>query len=57
MNVFYIIEQAYTQFYGGRFENTSEALYDLLGKPVEEFELNDKEIWEKIKQGLAEKMH
>jgi len=56
----YIIEQAYAQLYGGRFENliggnTSEALYDLLGKPVEEFESNDKEIWEKIEQGLAEK--
>jgi hypothetical protein len=35
--------------------NTSEALYDLLGKPVEEFESNDKDIWEKIEQGLAEK--
>jgi hypothetical protein len=56
----YIIEQAYAQFYGGRFENliggnTSEALYDLLGKPVEEFEPNDKEIWEKIEQGLTER--
>jgi hypothetical protein len=56
----YIIEQAYAQFYGGRYENlaggnTSEALYDLLGKPVEEFEPNDTEVWEKIERGLAEK--
>ncbi len=56
----YIIEQAYAKFYGGRFENlnggnTSEALYDLLGKPVEEFEPTDKEIWQKIEQGLTEK--
>ena len=56
----YIIEQAYTQFYGGRYENlaggnTSEAFYDLLGKPVEEIEPNDNEIWDKIEKGLAEK--
>jgi len=56
----YIIEQAYAQFYGGRYENlvggnTSEALYDLLGKPVEEFEPNDNEIWEKVQKGLTEK--
>ncbi|CAF3489823.1 unnamed protein product [Rotaria sp. Silwood1] len=56
----YIIEQAYAQFYGGRYENltggnTSEALYDLLGKPVEEFEPNDHGVWEKIEKGLAEK--
>ncbi|CAF2501158.1 unnamed protein product [Rotaria sp. Silwood2] len=56
----YIIEQAYAQFYGGRYENlaggnTSEALYDLLGKPVEEFEPDDHGIWEKIEKGLTEK--
>lgn len=56
----YIIEQAYAKFYGGRFENliggnTSEALYDLIGKPVEEFEINDKDVWEKIQYGLTEK--
>lgn len=56
----YIIEQAYAKFYGGRFENliggnTSEALYDLIGKPVEEFEINDKDVWEKIQQGLTER--
>ena len=56
----YVIEQAYAKFYGGRFENlaggnTSEALYDLLGKPVEEFEANDKELWEKVERGLTEK--
>lgn len=56
----YIIEQAYAKFYGGRFENliggnTSEALYDLIGKPVEEFEINDKDVWEKIQHGLTEK--
>jgi calpain-15 len=56
----YIIEQAYAQFYGGRLENlaggnTSEALYDLLGKPVDEFEPSDNNIWEKIDKGLAEK--
>ncbi|CAF1022807.1 unnamed protein product [Rotaria sordida] len=56
----YIIEQAYAQFYGGRYENlaggnTSEALYDLLGKPVEEFEPTDHGVWEKIEKGLAEK--
>jgi calpain-15 len=56
----YIIEQAYAQFYGGRYENlaggnTSEALYDLLGRPVEEFEPNDNEIWEKIEKGLTDK--
>lgn len=57
----YMIEQAYAKFYGGRFENliggnTSEALYDLVGKPVEEFEINDKsDVWERIQQGLTER--
>lgn len=56
----YVIEQAYAQFYGGQHENlaggnTSEALYDLLGKPVEEFEPNDRDLWEKIEKGLSEK--
>ncbi|CAF3441129.1 unnamed protein product [Rotaria socialis] len=56
----YIIEQAYSEFYGGRYDNliggnTSEALYDLIGKPVEEFDPNDRDLWEKIEKGLAEK--
>ncbi|CAF1453444.1 unnamed protein product [Adineta steineri] len=56
----YIIEQAYAQFYGGRYENliggnTSEALYDLLGKPVEEVEPNDTDLWNRIEKGLTNK--
>ncbi|CAF1683845.1 unnamed protein product, partial [Adineta ricciae] len=56
----YMIEQAYARFYGDRYENlaggnTSEAMYDLLGKPVEEFEPNATDIWEKIEKGLSEK--
>ena len=56
----YIIEQAYAQFYGGRFENlaggnTSEAFYDLLGRPVEDIDPNENEIWDKITRGLTEK--
>lgn len=56
----YIIEQAYAQFYGGRFENlaggnTSEAFYDLLGRPVEDIDPNENDIWNKISQGLSEK--
>ena len=56
----YIIEQAYAQFYGGRYENlaggnTSEAFYDLLGRPVEECESNENGIWENVEKGLREK--
>ena len=56
----YIIEQGYAKFYGGRVENlqggnTSEAFYDLLGRPVEEFEPTDRGLWEKIERGLKEK--
>ena len=56
----YVIEQAYAQFYGGRYDNlaggnTSEALYDLIGKPVIEYEPNDNQTWENIEKGLIEK--
>ncbi|UJR38433.1 hypothetical protein I4U23_031101 [Adineta vaga] len=56
----YIIEQAYARFYGDRYENltggnTSEAMYDLLGKPVEEFEPSTTDVWDKIERGLNQK--
>lgn len=56
----YIIEQAYAQFYGGRFENlaggnTSESFYDLLGCPVEDIDPNENDVWDQITRGLNEK--
>ncbi|CAF0784390.1 unnamed protein product [Didymodactylos carnosus] len=54
----YVFEKAYSQFYGSYDNllggNTSEAFYDLLGLPVEEYDLTD-ETWGIISNSLNKK--